>query len=323
MREWQVGDPVGDGNDIGVPDTRYMGYLKEDEDDEDSDVNYFRFCFTQFHGGFLAQNYDMSFGYLKQAFEMYEELSLEERRQLSDNPFSHGFVIELCSKIYNKRDERQSDALRIIKRHKIPFIICDSCKNLYPNYYKQCTNCGKSFEKSENEEMADKIREVLEPIVYDKAAINELAQRSIILMESNDSRLVGIEEIDFMNVDFIFEKEHEYFKTTYRCLFCQENHDFRIFEDFESIHDHTKLLNNETFQKSIKDTEYRTGFKFKECDGGYGERLDDNRFDFVFTDDIYVFARFNMPNGNIAVFDIDLDSLKLSRDYSEYERVIR
>lgn len=28
MREWQVGDPIGDGNDIGVPDTKYMGYLK-------------------------------------------------------------------------------------------------------------------------------------------------------------------------------------------------------------------------------------------------------------------------------------------------------
>ncbi|WP_295612000.1 hypothetical protein, partial [uncultured Methanobrevibacter sp.] len=28
MREWQVGDPIGDGNDIGVPDIKYMGYLK-------------------------------------------------------------------------------------------------------------------------------------------------------------------------------------------------------------------------------------------------------------------------------------------------------
>ena len=28
MREWQVGDPIGDGNDIGVPDTKYMGYNK-------------------------------------------------------------------------------------------------------------------------------------------------------------------------------------------------------------------------------------------------------------------------------------------------------
>jgi len=31
MREWQVGDPVGDGNDIGVPDTKYMGYLKNNQ----------------------------------------------------------------------------------------------------------------------------------------------------------------------------------------------------------------------------------------------------------------------------------------------------
>lgn len=35
MREWQVGDPIGDGNDIGVPDTKYMGYLR-DKDGESS-----------------------------------------------------------------------------------------------------------------------------------------------------------------------------------------------------------------------------------------------------------------------------------------------
>lgn len=38
MREWQVGDPAGDGSDIGVPDIPYMGYLKEDGDDEPQSV---------------------------------------------------------------------------------------------------------------------------------------------------------------------------------------------------------------------------------------------------------------------------------------------
>ena len=33
MREWQVGDPTGDGNDIGVPDVKYMDYLKNKDDD--------------------------------------------------------------------------------------------------------------------------------------------------------------------------------------------------------------------------------------------------------------------------------------------------
>lgn len=28
MREWQIGDPAGDGNDIGIPDIPYMDYLK-------------------------------------------------------------------------------------------------------------------------------------------------------------------------------------------------------------------------------------------------------------------------------------------------------
>ena len=32
MREWQVGGPVGDGNDIGVPDLPYMGYLRKDNE---------------------------------------------------------------------------------------------------------------------------------------------------------------------------------------------------------------------------------------------------------------------------------------------------
>ena len=31
MREWRVGDPIGDGNDIGVPDIPYMSYLKDND----------------------------------------------------------------------------------------------------------------------------------------------------------------------------------------------------------------------------------------------------------------------------------------------------
>ena len=57
---------------------------------------------------------------------------------------------------------------------------------------------------------------------------------------------------------------------------------------------------------------------FRECDGGYGARLDKNRFDFIFTDDIYVIARFDMGNGHTAAYDVDLDNLKLSKDYRKY-----
>ena len=137
-------------------------------------------------------------------------------------------------------------------------------------------------------------------------------------MESNYSVLTSIEEPDLLSVDFIFEKEHEYFKTTYTCQFNQEYHEMRIFEEFDITHDHTGLLNNKKFQASIRETEKRTGFRFRECDGGYGAELDSTRYDFIFTDEINVFARFDMGNGHTAVFDVDLDNLKLSKDYEIY-----
>ena len=34
MRDWEVGDPADWGDNVGVPDMPYMGYLREDEDDE-------------------------------------------------------------------------------------------------------------------------------------------------------------------------------------------------------------------------------------------------------------------------------------------------
>lgn len=39
MREWQVGDPVGYGNDIGVPDIKYMGYLKDSRENSSHSNN--------------------------------------------------------------------------------------------------------------------------------------------------------------------------------------------------------------------------------------------------------------------------------------------
>ena len=41
MREWQVGDPIGEGNDAGVPDIPYMGYLnKKNGYDNEPDPDY-------------------------------------------------------------------------------------------------------------------------------------------------------------------------------------------------------------------------------------------------------------------------------------------
>lgn len=59
MREWQVGDPVGDGNDIGVPDTKYMGYLRKDDKNNQSNS--------------FIKDIERSKQYQDEAWKLYEE----------------------------------------------------------------------------------------------------------------------------------------------------------------------------------------------------------------------------------------------------------
>lgn len=56
MREWQVGDPVGDGNDIGVPDTKYMGYLKDNESYREDIVDDFKFRINHARDAYNLKN---------------------------------------------------------------------------------------------------------------------------------------------------------------------------------------------------------------------------------------------------------------------------
>lgn len=59
MRDWQVGDPIGDGNDIGVPDIKYMGYLKEDKNYQSQNSS--------------TKDIERSKQYQKEAWRLYEE----------------------------------------------------------------------------------------------------------------------------------------------------------------------------------------------------------------------------------------------------------
>ena len=65
MREWQVGDPIGDGNDIGVPDTKYMGYLRKDNENNQS-------------GNISIKDMELSKQYFEQALKLKNEEKFHE-----------------------------------------------------------------------------------------------------------------------------------------------------------------------------------------------------------------------------------------------------
>ena len=221
----------------------------------------------------------------------------------------------------NRHDREFQNALDIIVGKNLRVKLCMDCECAYPADYECCTRCGKKlydpFVKTP-EQIAAEIPEIMASRVWNEEDIQRLVDRSIRLMKSNDCRLVKIDSRIASDIDFIFEKEHKYFKTTYVCNYIPQYSWPRIFEDFISYHNHDKLLADESFKKLIRDTEKKTGFKFRKCSGGFGDQFDDDGYNFVFNDKIYLTVDFDMGDGRLAVFDIDLDNMKLSDDYRVY-----
>lgn len=322
MRQWQVGDPAGDGNDIGVPDTGYMGYLRSDDEDFEYDIleefkaniNHSRYCYG-------IAKYDEAFRLLESSYNAYEKMNAYQKSQIRDDPFNRYWIIDLCCRMINRHGRYYQNATEILLEHHLHVSICMDCDCVYPPDYKCCIECGKvllrPYEKS-IQQIGEEIPNALRGIVFDEDKIQRLVERSIKLMKSNDCRLVRIEEGINWTTDFIFEKEHKYFKTTYACEYNPNYYGPLIFEEFGTTHNYDKLLADESFKKLIKDTENRTGFLFKECSGGFGYQLDDDGYDFIFNDEISVTAVFDVGDGKTAVYDVDLDNMKLSDDYRMY-----
>lgn len=323
MRQWQVGDPIGDGNDIGIPDTRYMGYSKNNDEDTEYDiVDDFKADFNRSRYYYNENKYYDAFFSLNLAFQAFQKMNDLEKSQIRDNPFNQYWITDLCCKMINDHGKYYRQSVEILIECRLIVNLCMDCDCAYPTDYDCCIKCGKElvkpYEKS-IEKIAEEIPNAIRGMVFNEDNIQRLVERSVKLMKSNNCRLVRIEDGMNWTTNFIFEKEHRYFKTTYTCEYNPNYCGPLIFEEFGVTHNHDKLLADESFKKLINDTENRTGFTFKECSGGFGSQLDDDRFDFVFNDKIKVIVRFDTGDGKIAVFDLDLDNMKLSNDYRVYQ----
>lgn len=309
MREWQVGDPIGDGNDIGVPDIPYMGYLKDDEEVENNYHDRLSFDLTSAKHFFEKKDYKTAFLSLKSAWEYYSKMEKK-----ITNPFDREWICELCCRIINNKADYYSDAMDIVRKNRYPVMLCRNCDYLYPAGYKCCIMCGKplSTPGRSAETVADELREILEDRIYDERVIEKIVSKSLQLMKSNDSRLVEIRPGNYLDTDYVFEKRHRYFTTQYICAYSPEYVGPLVFYEFDVKHDYGRLLSDDGFKKLVRDTEIETGYKFRDCIGGYDDGIDYGDYGFIFKDKVDVSLRFDTPQGGIAIYDIDLDSMKLT-----------
>ena len=318
MREWQVGDPVGDGNDIGVPDTRYMGYLKDDESYEDEIADDFKFHLNHARDYYNMEKYEDAFFYLNSAFKIYSKMNGSQKSQVRKDPFNQYWILDLCCKTANNHGKYQRESIFLIIKNGLDAKICKDCDWLYPYDYTFCIKCGKPVSDiigNSREKFTEKLNGILKNKIWNDFERTTIISRAWVLTESNGCRLVDVSPSSY-GLDFTFEKQHRYFTTRYVCEYVPGS--VRFFEDFGSCHYHDRLLEDERFKKLISESEKRTGFKFMECSGGYGAELDENHIDFIFNDEISVFVRFDIGDSRTAVYKLDLNNMKLSDEYDIY-----
>lgn len=319
MRDWKVGDPIGDGNDAGVPDIPYMGYLKGNASEEnvfDEFRTYFNYAWD-----FAGKDDDFAFYSLYSAFKCYEKLNEYHKSKIGEKPFNRDRLIGLCCRMVNEHGKNYRKAEEIIIKHRLRVKLCMDCDCIYTRDRDNCERCGKPLKDPyvrSPEEIASQIPDILKRRFVDEAKIGRIVLRSIKLMKSNDSRLVSIERGLDLDIDFVFEKEHRYFTTRYECAFNPLYEGPRVFEEFAIKHNYNRLLDDRSFRKIISDRENETGFTFRGCSGGYSAQLDDNHYDFIFNDKIDLTVDFDMGDGRTAVYDIDLDRMQLSEEYRIY-----
>ena len=197
MREWQVGDPIGDGNDIGVPDTKYMGYLRDNDDESSKEdiVDNFKQYINYARDYYNMQHYEDAFYYLDYSFRTYGKMNTFEKSQVRDNPFNQDWIIELCCKIINNHGEYYQEATDFIIKNKYHVKLCMDCDCVYTTDYNCCIKCGKPLTEPAGkspEKIAEELSDILGHRIYDEFEIARLVNRSLVLMKSNDCRLVEI-----------------------------------------------------------------------------------------------------------------------------------
>ena len=323
MREWQVGDPVGDGNDIGVPDTRYLDYLKNRDGESSGNlVDEFKSGYSNSMDFFKLHHEEDAFMMLEYAFRIYMKMDDNQKSQVSYNPFNRDWAIELCCNTINRHDKRMQSAINIIVQNRYSARMCRGCDLVYPYYHECCPECGKPLEDITGktpEEIGEQLSRELKTVIFDEARRQKIVVESVKLMKSNGCELVRFQRGMGLDIDFVFVKGHRFFTTTYLCAYNPEYVGPLAFEEFETRHDHNDLLVDGRFRKLVRDTERETGFKFRECIGGYGAKLDYTGYGFTFTDEIKITVRFNMGDGRTAAYGLDLKNMKFEKEYMVFE----
>lgn len=191
---------------------------------------------------------------------------------------------------------------------------CPDCGSIINEGDPYCTYCG-TYLKWEKETEEIPHFNALNQLSLSPEHLDCLRDKLVEFMKAKD-----FDKIDILdhNGEYIITvtRKNRYIRTndTFYCDI-QENFPERIFRDFKKSHNYDRLQINSKFKQLIK----FTGYEFLGFTGGYKSDVNFDSDRFELTDEIVLYVHFRIHNAIRRMYQLNLDNMTLSREFSDYD----
>ena len=190
--------------------------------------------------------------------------------------------------------------------NELPYLVNERRDDGRPSGY--CGDYQNGIPKTRDQKLFEILKEMdltpLERIILERKVMS--------FLDAKDCTGLRV-EIGFGEHIFFFTRENEYITTTDEFEYIPEFRLKRIFKDSYTYHNYDRLLNDSRFQNLIK----IKGHEFIKCTGGYVTKYNGADDEFTMEDKIDLGVLFKVGSKE-RMYKLDLDRMKLSEEYSEF-----
>ena len=201
---------------------------------------------------------------------------------------------------------------------------CPDCGSIIMKGDPYCSHCGAHLSWSDDSSRVEfrekpktneeKIDEIINAMHLSNKKRRILKEKTMEFLNAKDCNSLSVHSMQDCYI-FVFTRENEYVKTKDEFFYDpKDDKDTRVFSDSGDTHYHDRLLENPRFKELVKST----GFEFLGCRGGYVTEYTWSPDEFRMIDRIDVLVYFRVDEERMRYYHLDLDKMKLDKDYHEW-----
>ena len=197
---------------------------------------------------------------------------------------------------------------------------CPDCGSIIMEGDPYCTHCGAHLSWSGEDETphysnGDDLDDMLKYLLIDHSQKALIKQKLKEFLKARDVKKLLLRE-SYGSYIFEFTRQNRYVKTVDECVFDPNYFNLtQVFRDVYQNHILDGLKSDPKFRRMIE----ASGMELSHIRGGYVTEYETWPRNFKMLDEIRISVIFIVGDKN-RVYRLDLENMKLSGDYSEFER---